>query len=209
MSLSNDIKAKYELGDVLHMTDLQNLESILSRKEILSHNQVTHLGLAIEDISNASVQDGRSTKTIPCSGKLLHDYVPLYWGKKTPMVSTLRDRNETLIFLMFSTNLLSDYSCVISDGNARSAETTFVNFTHIDDLNILYPKDINTSQYANDSDVKRHKQSELLVLNKLPLKHLLRIICFSESVKSAVEKLLTTHGVNCGVYIGKGNYYYL
>jgi len=209
MSLSSDIKAKYELGDVLHMTDLQNLESILSRNEILSHNQVALLGLDIEDISNASVQDGRSNITIPCSGKLLHDYVPLYWGKKTPMVSALRERNETLIFLMFSTNLLNDCSCVVSDGNARSTETIFVNFTHIDDLRLLYPKDINTSKYANNPDIKRHKQSELLVLNKLPLTHLLRIICFSESVKSRVEELLTTHSVNCGVYIGRGNYYYI
>ena len=207
-SLSNQIKQNYELGHVSHMTDYENLESILVEDGILSTNQISKKSMTFTDISNESVQCGRGSITVPCSGKPLHDYVPLYWGRKTPMVSVLRDRNDTLLFLMFSTNLLSEYDCVISDGNARTAGTSFRDYSQLSDLDHLTPKDINTAKYASDDEVKRRKQSELLVLNKLPLKHLQYIVCYSDVVKTKVEALLTTHSVTCGVYIGAGNYYY-
>ena len=207
-TLSTQIRQNYELGNVQHMTDFENLESIFSNGEILSHNQVNSQNVTITDISNVSVQTGRAIITIPCTGKALHNYVPLYWGKKTPMVSALRERNDSLVFLMFSTNLLAEYDCVISDGNARTAGTSFRSYTQLSDLDLLTPKDINTHKYAHDTEVKRRKQSELLVLDRLPLKHLLYLVCPSNEVKLKVEALKTTHGVNCGVCIGGGNYYY-
>jgi len=115
----------------------------------------------------------------------------------------------TLLFLIFSTELLLQYDCLISDGNARSVKTQFKKFRQLGDLDILDCKSINTSKYAYDDEIKRRKQSELLVLNNLPLNHLLRIICYSEAVKNKVETLLTTHCTTCGVYVGLGNYYYM
>jgi hypothetical protein len=208
MNLSDQIKLKYELGDVLHMTDLANLESILSRKAILSHNKVLSQQIKIKDISNNSVQIGRASIVVSSSGKPLHNYVPLYWGKKTPMVAALQNMNQSLIFMMFSTDLLGEYECVIADGNARSNETVFVNFTQLNDLDVLNPKDINTLKYAANPEIKRRKQAEILVHNELPLKYLRYIICHSVDVKLTIEGLLTTHGVKCGVYIGRGNYYF-
>jgi hypothetical protein len=207
-SLSETIRKKYELGHALHMTDLENLNSILSNRAIFSHNLINTQRLNFVDISNESVQRGRADIIISCTDKPLHDYVPLYWGKKTPMVSALRTRNETLIFLMFSTNLLAEYDCVITDSNARSSGTRFASYTQLSDLELLKPKDINTAKYAYDDEIKRRKQSELLVLNKLPLKHLLYIVCYSHTVKSKVEPILATHSVTVDVYIGAGNYYY-
>lgn len=208
-SLSQLIKTKYQLGDVYHMTDVENLDSIFRNKMILSHNKIDSMGVGFTDISNPSVQEGRANIVVPVSGKQVHDYVPLYWGKKTPMVSAVRDRNTTLVFLMFSTNLLAEYDCVITDGNARANGTVFRNFSQIDDLDILNPADINTFKYGHDLEVKRRKQAELLVLNELPLKHLSYIVCHLGPVKSKVEELLATHGLTSRVYIGAGNYYFV
>lgn len=208
VKLSQQIRAKYQLGDVMHMTDVENLESILQEGKIFSNNQMKLRKLAFTDISNESVQFGRAIITVPCTGKLLHDYVPLYWGKKTPMVSALRNLRESLIFMMFSTDLLADYNCVVSDGNARSCNTAFKEFMQLSDLDILNPRDINTVKYASNAEIKRRKQSELLVLEGLPLKHLLYVVCYSLDVKLKVQALLTTYSLNCGVYIGKGNYYF-
>ncbi|HLD91244.1 MAG TPA: DUF4433 domain-containing protein [Patescibacteria group bacterium] len=205
----SQIRHVYELGDVQHITHLDNLKDILTDGCIFSKNQMLTLGKKFKDISSESVQTGRANITIPCSGKPLHDYVPLYWGKKTPMVSSLRKINDTLLFLIFSTELLLQYDCLISDGNARSVKTQFKKFRQLGDLDILDCKSINTSKYAYDDEIKRRKQSELLVLNNLPLNHLLRIICYSEAVKNKVETLLTTHCTTCGVYVGLGNYYYM
>ena len=170
INLRNQIRQVYELSDVQHITHLDNLENILSDGSIFSKNQMLALGKKFNDVSNESVQTGRANITIPCSGKPLHDYVPLYWGKKTPMVSSLRKINETLLFLIFSTELLSDYDCIISDGNARSTKTQFKQFKQLNDLDLLDNKSINTSKYAYDDEIKRRKQSELLVLNNLPFK---------------------------------------
>jgi hypothetical protein len=97
---------------------------------------------------------------------------------------------------------------VISDGNARSDVTKFVKYSQLNDLDMLTPKYINTVKYASDAEIKRCKQSELLVLDKLPLKHLQRIVCYSHTVKSKVEALLTAHRVSSSVYIGSTNYYF-
>lgn len=209
-SLSKIIRQKYELGDVYHLTDVTNLDSIIRVKTIFSHNQISLQKIDITDISNLSVQYGRANKIIDATGKPLHDYVPLYWGRKTPMVSAIREKNETLIFLLFSTNLLEEktYECVISDGNARSNVTKFVKYSQLSDLDMLTPEYINTVKYASNEEIKRCKQSELLVLNKLPLKHMLRIVCYSPIVKSKVEALLTAHSVSSSVCIGSTNYYF-
>ncbi len=207
-TFSDQIRSKYELGEVQHMTDLQNLELILRELAILSNNQIKKKSIQILDISNQSVQCGRANITIPCTSRPLHDYVPLYWGKKTPMVSALRSQNETLVFLMFSTDLLAEFDCVLSDGNARSNGTTFKVFKQLSDLDFLNHRDINTLKFAHDDEIKRRKQSELLVLDRLPLKHLRYIICYSEIVKLKVQALLIAHGARRGVYIGRSNYYF-
>jgi hypothetical protein len=208
-SLSEQIQHRYELKDVQHMIDINNLESILIDGYIYSKNTMMSLHKQYFNISNSSVQEGRSKILIEKTNQNLHDYVPLYWGRKTPMVAALQKQNESLIFLMFSTNLLNDYSCVISDGNARSDLTNFKSYQDIDDLRILNAKNINTVKYASSQSTKRLKQAELLVLEKLPLKHLSYIVAFSEKAKHQITQLLTTHSIHSHVYVGASNYYYL
>jgi len=208
-NLSTKIKERYELSAVQHMTDFNNLESILKNKKIFSKNSVESENIEVEDISNKSVQRGRAETIIDCTNKPLHDYVPLYWGKKTPMVSILRDRYDTLIFLMFSTNLLIDNDCVVCDGNARDEGSEFTEYKDIDDLDCLDATSINTVKYRNVPEIKRCKQAELLVQNELSLDHLAYIVCFSNRVKTKIQQLLATHCINCRVYVGRSNYYYL
>jgi hypothetical protein len=208
MKLSLMIRDKYELGDVLHMTHVSNLESILASKVISSKAKLTETNKKYTDISNSSVQDGRSLITIPCSGHELHQYVPLYWGKKTPMVASLQGQNDDLIFLQFTADLLEDHDCVVSDGNARTNGTIFREFKEITDLEILDPKSINTVKYAHDAEIKRRKQAELLVHDFIGLEHLKCIICHNEDVKSKVMALISAHRVKCGVYVNVGAYYF-
>jgi hypothetical protein len=208
MKLSVMIRNKLELGDVLHMTHIDNLNSILKSKAIFSKKYVDQNVKTYTDISNKSVQDGRSGIVIPCTGNELHEYVPFYWGRKTPMVASLQDQNEDLIFLQFYSDILEENECVITDGNARTSGTMFKSYNDISDLNILDSKSINTVKYADDPEVKRKKQSEVLVPNSIGLGHLKCIICHSEDVKTKVQSLISTHRVNCGVYVNAGAYYF-
>lgn len=192
----------------MHMTDKENLHSIFEEGHIYSKFYMIEIGKVFKDISNQSVQEARANLKLGWSGRSLHQYVPLYWGRKTPNVSALRLKNESLIFLMFSTNLLEDYDCVISDGNARTAGTRFRQYKNITDLEILDAKAINSVKYAKDEEIKRRKQAELLVYRKLPLKHLIYIICYSEMVRNEIEMLTNKYRIHCRVYRGAGNYYF-
>lgn len=207
LKLSEQIRKKYELGDAMHMTSVDNLNSIFNLKKICSKNSLKVLNTSCVDISNESVQSIRATKIIPTSQKLVHDYVPFYWGKKTPMVATLKDSYESLIFLLFSTDLLTNYECVICNGNAASHGTTFKTFNQLSDLDMLTPKSINTHKYASDDNIKNQKQSELLVHDFIGLEHLRCIICYTENVKKKVKELADTHRIKCGVYCNRAFYY--
>lgn len=153
------------------MTHHQNLESIFECGNLQSYNRMR--GRTYFNLSNEDVQKGRAGIRIKETDRPLHDYVPLYFGFKTPMVARNQDQNDNLLFLRFSLDILSLQGVVISDGNARSIDTQFKVFKTIDDLAVIDSKAIQTVKYAHDLDLKRKKQAEVLVPDSLPIDHLL------------------------------------
>ena len=93
-------------------------------------------------IANDDVQAGRAGITIAETSRPLHHYVPLYMGFKTPMVACNQDQNESLVFIRFLYNLLSESEAVVTDGNARTTATKFRVYTGIKDLDFLDVKAI-------------------------------------------------------------------
>jgi hypothetical protein len=164
-------------------------------------------GYAYFNLSNEDVQAGRSAITIPGSDRPLHDYVPLYFGFKTPMVAANQAHNESLLFLRFSLEVLRLPGVVITDGNARSMRTKFRTFRSIDDLNILDPKAIQTIKYAGDDERKRKKQAEILVPDQLSITVMQDIICFSSTTRKRVVDILHKNGINKSVIVNMGWYF--
>lgn len=181
------------------MTHIQNLASILRDGEIRSYNQMR--GHTYLNLSNPDVQAGRASITISATGKPLHDYVPLYLGFKTPMVSVNQNHNEDLLFLQFSLDILNSGKVVISDGNARSARTQFKVFSQLVDLDFLDIKAIRALKYAYDSELTRKKQAEILIPDTLKLGQLLYITCYSESAKTRLLAILTESGITVPIQV--------
>ena len=207
--LGKEIKERFELASLpSHMTHIDNLNSILTSNGLFSVNTLNSSSLPFNDSSNASVQVIRANKTIPYTGKPLHDYVPLYFGRKTPMVSAIRNLNDSLIFLFFSFDILNDLECIISDGNAADAKTSFKVLQSIDDLDFLDPKSINSQSYAHDNEIKRRKQAELLILDFLPISYLKYVICPSDMVKMTVDTNPLMANLRVKTYVGGKSYYY-
>lgn len=208
--LYQEIKTRFELGPVSHMVHIDNFESIVQAGGLYSKNEMILKAINYKDIADSSVQSGRSEVYIKETGKPLHDYVPLYWGNKTPMVSAVREHNESLLFLRFSTNLLSEYDCVISDRNARSNDTIFREYSSIEDLEILNPKLINSHKYAKngkESLAYKQKQAELLVLKFLPLKYMHSVICFDSMIQNKVSGILAKSPFSPYILVNRGFYY--
>jgi hypothetical protein len=207
--LGKEIKERFELASLpSHMTHIDNLNSILTSNGLFSVNTLNSSSLPFNDSSNASVQVIRANKTIPDTGKPLHDYVPLYFGLKTPLVSAIRNLNDSLVFLFFSFDILNDLECVISDGNAADAKTSFKVLQSIDDLDFLDPKSINSQSYAHDNEIKRRKQAELLILDFLPISYLKYVICPSDMVKMTVDTNPLMANLRVKTYVGGKSYYY-
>ncbi|MEO7163043.1 MAG: DarT ssDNA thymidine ADP-ribosyltransferase family protein, partial [Bdellovibrionia bacterium] len=85
MFLYQEIFNQYMLGPAYHLTHIHNLSLILDMGELNSHSRMR--GRGYFDLSNEDVQAGRAAITVPVTNRPLHDYVPLYFGFKTPMVA--------------------------------------------------------------------------------------------------------------------------
>ncbi len=206
VQLFTEIYKKYQLGPACHMTHIDNVPSILAATELRSYNQMR--GQSYYNLANEDVQFGRSAKVIPITGRALHDYVPLYFGNRTPMVAVNQTSNENLVFIRFSLNLLANNGVVITDGNARSSATQFRSFTQLSDLDFINPKAINSVKYAHSPELKRQKQAEILVPERLSLDHALEFICYSTSAQQRLLVMFVGCGKKFKICVSPGNWYF-
>jgi hypothetical protein len=137
----------------------------------------------------------------------LHDYVPLSLGFKTPMVAINQDHNEDLLFLRFSLDILATPGSVICDGNARSQASKFYLFTEPDVFSNIDIGSIRTVKYAKDPEIKRRKQAEVLIPEKIPVTQMLDIICYSEDTQTRTLSILREFGIKKDVRINQGWYF--
>ena len=145
-----------EIDKVFYLAPLDNLHSILANG-VLSLNEVTERDLANADISEPSVQERRDTRG-------LHDFVPLYFARLTPMSSRRRDRTGELCILVIKVATVCDQAGLLwfTDGNAASAETSC--YSNPSRLRAELPLQvINADYWTNHEDGKRRRCAELLV----------------------------------------------
>lgn len=206
MPFYQDVKNKYELGPLQHMTSIQNLDSILTIGGLVSKTKVNRNGTTIVDISNPDVQAGRANKIVPGTALSLHDFVPIYWGRRTPMSFVNQDRNEEIIFLRYSADILQKHDCYLTDGNAYDAKTSFSKFTQLDDINIVDARAVNAWYFNQYEEDKRLKQAEVLVFEQLPVSEILDIVCFNDRTRTQVLEILARHGKKITVWVSQNFY---
>lgn len=189
------------------MTHLGNLRSILSAEAIYSFNEMKRINPKYQNLANEDVQSGRAAIVIEQSKKPLHDYVPLYFGFKTPMVAFNQDQNEQLIFLRFPLDILETPGSFVADGNARSRSTKFYKFGGPEVFSNIDIAAVRTVKYAKDFELKRKKQSEVLIPGQLPIRYMFDIICYSENVRTHVLSILSEFAIHKPVKVNPGWYF--
>lgn len=204
-SLSQIINEKYQVWVAHHMTHIDNLKEIIQSGELRSYNLMR--GQSYRNLANEDVQAGRAAITIAASQKPLHDYVPLYLGFKIPMVAINQNHNEELLFLRFSLDILGIPGTFVTDCNARSVATKFYAFTGPEVFSNIDIAAVRTVKYANDAELKRKKQAEILIPDKLQINQMLDIICYSESAKTRTLSIFTSFGISKPVKVNQGWYF--
>ena len=174
-----------------YIASIQNLESI-SKKGILSHNEVRDLGINHFDISDHGVQRRRN---IEHTGMDLQNMVPLYINPKNAMLFVLREQNNNLCLLEIDPWVLATCPLNFSDGNAANAATKF--YQEIEDLDKLSWDILFSERWNEFTGGKRKRMAEVLIDRSIHAKYILGYHFYS----ATEAKRFKEQNNHCSVYV--------
>lgn len=174
---------EYDIDYLYHMTHINNLASII-RFGLLSHNAARRLNVIQSDISDPDVQSIRASLKDKIYNRSLHEYVPLYFSPRNPMLYRRKEMQEDIVILGIDPNLLFESKIVISDGNAAAGDTAFYGST--DSLHKLKWEIVRAKFWNNLEDGKRVKCAEVLVPNSITADKILRVFCYSSKHRETI-----------------------
>lgn len=172
---------KYGISKLFHITHINNLLSICELG-LLSRNILIDNSISFYDISLKTVNQRRSVSE-PIFNQSIHDYVPLFFNPKNPMLSYLIHTvqlKQNLVVLEVSTDVFKKEHTIFTDGNAAVRSTStytsktrfFADLFHLGDLNW---KVINKEGWNVSNDEKNNKSAEVLVFNTVETKYISKI----------------------------------
>ena len=210
------IPTEYANRSLYHITHIDNLPDIIEHG-LLSTNERCRLGISHNNIASEDIQYRRSTMMVSCGcGGVIHDYVPLYFCKRCPMLLAIiynqRVSEQQIIYLEFPIQILEHNQSVFTN---RSANASIPPNFYDDTSNLinLNWNAIDTwswgQQYDNEVDISQEKQAEALIYETLPLDLLKRIVVRDNQCKVIVENIVRECRADIpNIVIGGRNYYF-
>jgi hypothetical protein len=205
-----------------------NIYRIIHRSNlayILQHGMHS-IGHAAFDPNNIFIGDSTLTEQrrdfpIPladCGN--LGDYVPFYFGYRSPMLfniatgyrGVVKRPQSDIVYLVCKLDSLVKAACplIFTDGHAKNQVTRF--FTDTTDLNQIDWDSVNALTWKNTEDKPdrmRRKQAECLVKSEVPPQYIAALVVYDAATRTDVETLVKNAGLSIGVYINpKGEFYY-
>lgn len=140
----------------------------------------------------------------------LHDYVPLFFAARPPLLSALRFQQSTLVYFRVSPIVLLEPGAVFSAVNAVSAAQFF---TDIADLSKLDWDTLHADYWGDKSDPvahqrkKLHRQAEALIPLHVPIDKIVDIVVHNENVRKIVLYEVNRQGLAIPVRTNTKLYY--
>ncbi|VXD10421.1 type II toxin-antitoxin system toxin DNA ADP-ribosyl transferase DarT [Planktothrix paucivesiculata] len=204
---------------IYHITDFNNLPSILESRGLMSKNQQFKNSIKYINISHDSIQDRRNRQNVPCgSYGTLHDYVPFYFAPRSPMLYTInrgnvqsyKDGQNSIIHLVVEVDEIieSEIPFVFTDGHAIMEYSDF--YTDLNDLRMI-DWDVMELTYWHDTDDdpnrKCRRQAEFLIYQFCPWGLIKEIGVINFSMQSQVQKILQNFEQKTPVWVYPQWYY--
>jgi ssDNA thymidine ADP-ribosyltransferase, DarT len=188
------------------MTHVDNIPHILQHG--ITHRNSQNANPNYVSIGDRRLTDYRNTKKVLVTNGLenhgffetitIGDFIPFYFGLRTPMLYVIQKGGnfvpkvtlpEDIIYCVSSVQKIIDEGMLFffTDGHATNKLTTFFNKEKIHELNELVDLKSANSKYWKDDldlDLKRRKESELLVKRDVPNSSIIGYICYNEKSKS-------------------------
>lgn len=187
---------------VYRLVHIENLNTILCREAMHATNHVPDDGLPYRTIHNVDIQNTRRIYAIPCGPDgTIHDYVPFYFGPRSPMLLQLQtgrvpgftDKQPSLIYLVSTVQRIAEAGLgwVFSDGHGIARFTEW--FDQIADLDKIDWTAADAKQWndtVDDMDRQRKKQAEFLVHQSCPWDMIEEIGVYNHWAMTRVKAIL-------------------
>lgn len=187
---------------IYRITHGANLWLFLERDFLHAPAGIPQDGLPYHAIHAPDVQASRLRRTVPAgSGGSFLDYVPFYFGTRSPMLLRIHTGHEVpervdqrkIIYLVTTAQRVAEagLSFVYFDGHALSALSRA--FDDLAELRRVDWRAVSARQWSRsweDPDRQRRKQAEFLVRNGLPWDLIQEIGVLDAGVARRVEEIL-------------------
>lgn len=209
------IPESHRLRKAYHFTSLQNLESIIE-SGLLSTNIKLAKGVGHINVAEESIQNRRSTMIVPGqNGRVVHDYVPFYFAKKTPMqLAVLNKKNvdqELLIYFSIPVSIIESRAGVLFTNASANTDIApnFYSVHELPSLNDLNWNVIDDNRWSYPDDDERHqKMAELLIPDQVFLSEISEIITWNGSISNYVKRIFEENKIAHPPVIENSYHYY-
>lgn len=168
----------------------------------MSYNRIHAEGISYANIAHDSIQEKRANKQVTCGpGGTLHDYVPFYFGHRSPMLYSINRGNVEgyeegqgpVVHLVTKLTHVKSAGVpyVFSDGHGIKAWVEF--FDDDKDLDkIDWPLMRAKYWFDRDEDPNRafRRQAEFLVRDHFPWEGFAGMLVLNEETKAAAESAM-------------------
>jgi hypothetical protein len=203
-----------------HFTHVDNVPSLLETGALLSDTAVTAGGLLRVEAGHRDIKARRRTLHVDAGpGGRPCDYVPFYFGTRSPMmfsisrgnVPTYADGEDPLVYVVTSVETVVEHGLpyAFSDGNCASGITDY--FDDLARLREHVDMPLMTSTWWNntndDPDRTRRRMAEFLVHDRLPLDAVLGYGVRTPARRDQVRAILDAAGRAAVVAVRPAWYY--
>lgn len=170
-------------------------------------------------IGDKTLIDSRNEYKIPGTSFILGDFIPFYFGPRSPMLYEIQNGNinvaerkpEDIVYCIILIKDVIDRKLrgFFTDGHAKSAMTSFYPNSRLNDLNQLvsyndvYERHWGT-YYDNTNEKKRRKSAELLLHDDIAPELIKYFVVYNESAKQR----LVGYGVSAKIIYIVPDFYF-
>jgi len=204
---------------IFHITPIENLRRILEDGELRAKQALDQEDTGYINIAHQVIQDRRAYTPVPCGPRgMLHDYVPFYFGPRSPMLYTISRGNvegftagqECIVHLVSSVQTVqaAGLKFVFTDGHGIVAFTGFYDDpSQLDKVDWPLMNSIYWFDTDNDLDRKRRRQAEFLVHQRFPVGLIQWVGVINQQKKTETKALLAEFDLGISVAAEPGWYY--
>ncbi|MGZ8159161.1 MAG: type II toxin-antitoxin system toxin DNA ADP-ribosyl transferase DarT [Methylobacter sp.] len=182
-----------------HITHIENLAGIIRAGGLLAHNGMEY---GYTDIAHQTIQNRRNQTPVRCPpGGALHDYVPFYFCRRSPMLYAIHKDNiagysggqQNIVYLVSKLARVQQagLTFVFTDGHAIMQFSEFYNdAADLDKIDWPLMQAKLWTDTDEDPDRKRRRQAEFLLHRRCSWSLISGIGVFDEAMQLRVEGLL-------------------